>query len=142
MGLIKYNAHDYAPTGFRSFVDNFFNDEFKGGVASSFAPKVDVAETEKEFELQLHIPGVTKDEISIDLRENQIVISGERKVGEEKKDKNFHSIESHYGYFRRSFNLPDVVNRDKIDASYKDGILFVILPKDEKKNAKKQVAVR
>lgn len=143
MGLIKYNTRDYRPTSFRSFVDNFFTDDFMGGSSvTSFTPKVDIAETEKAFEVQLHIPGVKKDEINIDLNENQLTISGERKFENEKTEKNFHSVESYFGSFRRSFQLPDTVNRDKIDANYQDGILIVTLPKDEKKSSKKQISIK
>ena len=142
MALIKYNTNDYRPTSFRSFVDRFFNDEFVGGSTPSFSPKVDIAETEKAYEIQLHVPGVKKEEINIDLNEDRITISGDRKFENEKKEKNFHSVESYYGSFSRTFYLPDVVNRDKVDAVYNDGILTVTLPKDEKRVAKKQIAVK
>lgn len=142
MALIKYNTNDYRPTSFRNFVDRFFNDEFVGGSVPTFSPKVDIAETEKDYEIQLHVPGMKKEEISIDLNDDQITISGERKFENENKDKNFHSVESYYGTFNRTFYLPEVVNRDKVDATYKDGILTVTLPKDEKRVAKKQIAVK
>ena len=142
MGLIKYNTNDYRPISFKSFVDNFSPDEFNGGSMQSFTPKVDISESERKFEVQLHIPGVNKEEISIDLDEKELVISGERKFEDEKKDKNFHSVESYYGSFRKSFHLPDSVAREKIDASYQNGILFVKLPKDEKKSAKKRIAIK
>ncbi|MEQ6167229.1 Hsp20/alpha crystallin family protein [Ekhidna sp. MALMAid0563] len=142
MGLIKYNTNDYRPTSFRSFVDRFFNDEFVGGSMPTFSPKVDIAETDKEYEIQLHVPGMKKSNFNIDLNDDQITISGERKFENEKKEKNFHSVESYYGKFNRTFYLPDVVNRDKVDASYQDGILMITLPKDEKKVTKKQIAVK
>ena len=99
-------------------------------------------EPDKAYEIQLHVPGVKKEEISINLNEDQITISGERKFDSEKKEKNFHSVESYYGTFSRTFYLPDVVNRDKVDAAYNDGILTVTLPKDEKRVAKKQITVK
>lgn len=142
MGLVKYNANDYRPTSFRSFVDRFFNDEFYGGSVPSFKPQVDVAETDKEFEIQLHIPGIKKDEVSIDIKEDQLIVSGERKFENNKKEKNFHSVESYYGSFKRSFYLPEIVNRDNVDASYSDGVLTITLPKDEKKVAKRQIAIK
>ena len=142
MGLIKYNTNDYRPTSFRSFVDRFFNDEFVGGSLPTFSPKVDIAESDKEFEIQLYVPGMKKGDFSIDLNEDQITISGERKFENENKEKNFHSVESYYGKFNRTFHLPDVVNREQVDASYQDGILVITLPKDEKKVTKKQIAVK
>ena len=142
MGLIKYNTNDYRPTNFRSFVDRFFNEDFAGGSVPTFSPKVDIAESEKNFEIQLHVPGMKKDEFKIDLNDDQITISGERKFENEKKEKSFHSVESYYGSFNRTFYLPDVVNQDKVEASYQDGILTITLPKDEKKATKKQIAVK
>ena len=142
MGLVKYNTQDYRPTSFRSFVDRFFNDEFTGGSLPSFSPKVDIAETDHSFEVQLHVPGMKKNEFNIDLNEDQLTISGERNFDKKKNEKNFHSVESYYGKFSRTFYLPDVVNRDKVDASYQDGILTIALPKDEKKSTKKQIVVK
>lgn len=142
MGLIKYNSKDYRPTSFRSFVDNFFNDEFVGGSLPTFSPKVDIAETDKSFEVQIHVPGMKKEDFNIDLNKDRITISGERKFEDEKKEKNFHSVESYYGNFNRTFYLPEVVNKEKIDASYQDGILTINLPKDEKKATKKQIAIK
>ena len=142
MGLIKYNTNDYRPTSFRSLVDRFLNDEFVGGAVPTFSPKVDIAESEKEFEIQLHVPGMKKGDFSIDLNEDQITISGERKFENEKKEKNFHSVESYYGTFNRTFYLPEVVNKENVDAAYQDGILTITLPKDEKKVTKKQISVK
>lgn len=142
MGLIKYNTNEYRPTSFKSFVDRFLEEDFTGGSLPSFSPKVDIAESEQNYEIQLHVPGMKKTDFNIDLNENQITISGERKFENEKKQKNFHSVESYFGTFNRTFNLPDVINRDKVDASYQDGILTVSLPKDAKKATKKQIVVK
>ena len=142
MALIKYNTNDYRPTNFRSFVDRFFNDEFYGGSVPSFSPKVDIAESDTEYEVQLHVPGMNKSDFNIDLNEDRLTISGERKFENEKKEKNFHSVESYYGSFNRSFHLPEIVNRDGVDAKYQDGLLVITLPKDEKRVAKKQIAVK
>ena len=142
MGLIKYNVNDYRPTGFRSMVDRFFNDEFVGGYMPTFSPKVDIAESGKEFEIQLHVPGMKKGDFNIDLNDDQITVSGERKFEKEKKEKNFHNVESYYGSFSRIFYLPNGINREKVDASYQDGILTITIPKDEEKMTKKQVAVK
>lgn len=142
MGLIKYNTNDFRPTSFRSFVDRFLNEELIAGTQPTFSPKVDIAESEGEFEIQLHVPGMKKSDFNIDLNEDQITITGERKFENEKKDKNFHSVESYFGTFNRTFYLPEVVNKEKVDASYQDGILTIVLPKDAKKSTKKQIAVK
>lgn len=143
MALIKYNPNDYRPTTFNSFVDRFFDDEFFGGKSvKSFSPQVDIAETEKEFELQFHIPGMKKEDINIDINDDRLNVSGERKMENEKKEKNFHSVESFYGKFDRSFYLPDNANVEKVEATYKDGILNIVVPKDAKKEKKRTISVK
>lgn len=140
MTLIKYKPNDYVPGTFGGFFDRFFNDERFTG--NRYSPTVDVAETNKEFEIQFHIPGMKKDDININVDNDRLTVSGERKFENEKKEKNFHSVESHYGTFSRSFYLPDAVNAEKIDASYKDGILTVIVPKDDKKAAQRTITIK
>ncbi len=140
MTLIKYKPNDYVPGTFGSFFDRFFNDEMFSG--NRYSPTVDVAETNKEFEIQFHIPGMRKEDIHINVDNDRLTVSGERKFENEKKEKNYHTVESHYGTFSRSFYLPDAVNTDKIDASYKDGILTVTVPKDDKKVSQKTISIK
>jgi HSP20 family protein len=102
---------------------------------------VDIAETNTAFELQFAIPGVDKKGFNIELQDGKITVSGERKSENEKNEKNYHSRESYYGSFKRSFYLPDNINEDKVEASYKDGILNIVIPKDEKKITKKSIEV-
>ncbi|REE00549.1 Hsp20/alpha crystallin family protein [Marinoscillum furvescens] len=143
MALIKYNTNGYRPATFNSFFDRFFNDElFDSKSTASFTPQVDVAESDKAFEIQFHIPGVKKNDIKIDVDDDRLTVSGERKIANEKNDKNYHSVESYYGTFSRSFYLPDSVNSDKIDASYEDGVLNIVVPKDEKKVTKKTISIK
>lgn len=143
MTLTKYNPNTYRPATFSHFVDRFFNDDFFGGKgAVAFSPQVDIAETDKEFELQFHIPGVKKEDIKIDINEDRLTVSGERKMKEEQKDKNYHTVESYYGSFSRSFYLPDHVNAEKVDAAYHDGVLSIVIPKDEKKVTKKNIEIK
>ncbi len=141
MTLMKYNPKMYRPTTFSSLLDTFFDDTFQGGLQMDFTPSVDIAETKDVFEIQVQIPGVKKDDLNIAIENDLITISGERKYENEKNDKNFHSRETFYGKFSRSFHLPDAVNVDKINAKQEDGILIVTLPKDEKKTAKKLIKV-
>ncbi|MEM9325610.1 MAG: Hsp20/alpha crystallin family protein [Bacteroidota bacterium] len=143
MALIKYNPVHYSPVSFRSLVDRFFNEDFHGGSSvSEFSPRVDMAETEKAFELEFSLPGVKKSEINIDVNDGRLTVSGERKFEGEKNEKNFRSVESYYGTFSRSFHLPDNVDADSVNAKLEDGVLRVVLPKDEKKVAKKTIAIK
>ncbi|MFY0651644.1 MAG: Hsp20/alpha crystallin family protein [Cyclobacteriaceae bacterium] len=145
MSLIKYNPTELRPLSFNSLFDRFFDNNFSTrdftGEAS-FVPQVDIAETENAFELQFVIPGVDKKGFNIELQDGKLTVSGERKYDNEKKEKNFHSRESYYGTFKRSFYLPDNINEEKVEANYKDGILNIVIPKDEKKVTKKSIVVK
>ncbi|MEO9474316.1 MAG: Hsp20/alpha crystallin family protein [Cyclobacteriaceae bacterium] len=142
MTLIKYNQNNQ-PATYGNFIDRFFNDDFFGRKwNSTFSPKVDIAETEKAFEIQFHIPGMKKEDINIDISDDRLTVSGERKFEEEKNEKNYHSLESHYGSFSRSFYLPDNIEVEKVEAGYKDGILSLNIPKDAKKETKRTISVK
>jgi HSP20 family protein len=141
MSIIRYNANEFVPTSFSTLIDRFFNDSLARTGGSNFLPKVDVAETDKAYEIQVAVPGMKKEDFSIELNDNFLTISGERKLTNEKKEKNFHSIETQYGAFSRSFNLPENVDATKINAAYTNGILELVIPKDEKKVLKHTIKV-
>lgn len=141
MSIIRYNANDFVPTTFSALVDRFFNDSITRSGGSSFVPKVDIIETNNAFEIHLAAPGLSKEDFNIELNDNYLTISGERKFSDEKKDKNYHAIETHYGSFSRSFSLPENVDPSKINAKYTNGILELTLPKDEKKALKQTIKV-
>ncbi len=141
MSIIRYNPSDFAPTSFSTLIDQFFNESLSRSGGSRFVPKVDIAENEKSYELQIAVPGLTKDDFKIELNDGLLTVSGERKFTNEKKDKKFHSIETQYGSFVRTFNLPEHVDGEKINAVYNNGILEVTIPKDEKKTAKQTIKV-
>ena len=142
MEILKYNPEAYRSTSFNHFIDQFFNDEFSGGrMVKKFTPKVDIAETDKSFEIQLQLPGIPKEQIDIAIEKNQIIVSGERNIKKSEKGKKFNSIESHFGTFSRSFTLPEDINKDKIEAHHIHGILTIDIPKDEKKMVKKSIAI-
>ena len=145
MSLIRYNSalNDYTPTSFNNLIDRFFNGKLTrgGGSAYSFVPRVDIIEEDKAFEVHVAVPGMSKDDFKIDLNDNFLTISGERKFNREKKEDNFYSVETNYGTFSRSFTLPENVDADKISAKYVNGILEVTIPKDEKKTLKTTIKV-
>ena len=142
MEILKYNSEVYRPNSFNHFIDQFFNDEFSGGrMVKKFTPKVDIAETDKSFEVQLQLPGIPKDQIDIAIEKNQIIVSGERNIEKNEEGKKFNSIESHFGTFSRSFTLPEDINKDKIEAHHIHGILTINIPKDVKKMVKKSIAI-
>lgn len=145
MSLIKYNPRTLRTFNTSNLFDDLFNDSFFNNettTGKAFTPQVDVSETEKAFELSFAIPGIKKDEIKIDLNEGQLTVSGERKFEEKKEEKNFHSVETKYGSFSRSFHLPDNIDADKVEAKYEDGLLNITIAKDEKKIQKKTIAIK
>ena len=143
MSIVRFNTvlDDFVPTPFNSLIDRFFNESNgrSGGSAYSFVPKVDIIETEKAFEIQLAVPGMNKEDFRIDLKENRLSISGERKFSRDEKQ--FRSIETQYGAFTREFILPENIDGDNIQAKYNNGILELVLPKDEKKLLKTTIKV-
>ena len=141
MNTIRYRTHDFVPTSYSAIVDKFFNSSFGREGGSTFSPSTDVAETEKSFEIQLAVPGMKKEDFKLEVNENQLTISGERKFNDERKEKDFRLIESRYGTFSRSFRVPENVDASKINARYVNGILEVTLPKDESKLLKSTISV-
>ncbi len=144
MTLVRYNKNrDQFPTTVNGLMDKFFNDvAFDNTQMEKFTPSVDVIESEKSYELHFAVPGFDKKSFNIDVEENILAISGERKFEEKKEEKEFTSIQTQYGSFRRTFSLPDIVDRTKIGAEYVDGILKVTLPKDEVKVMKTTVKIK
>jgi HSP20 family protein len=98
---------------------------------TAWIPAVDVKETEVEFVLYADLPGMTQEDINLQIKEEQLVLSGERKSLAEEKEKNFLRRERVLGPFYRAFTLSVPVEREKIKASYRNGVLEVILPKKE-----------
>ena len=144
MSIIRYNtANDFTPTSFSNLIDRFFSESVarSGGSSYSFVPKVDVLENEKAFVINVAVPGVSKEDFKIDLNDNYLTISGERKFKNEKSEHNFHSVETQYGSFSRSFSLPENVDAAGISAQYNNGILEISVPKDEKKILKTTIKV-
>ena len=141
MSIIRYNPSDFVPSTFSNLVDRFFNESIARNGGSVFSPKVDVIENENSYEVQLAVPGVNKEDFKIEVNDNYLTVSGERKFTSEKKDKNYHSVETQYGSFSRSFTLPENVDGTKINAKYNNGILELTIPKDEKKVLKQTIKV-
>jgi HSP20 family protein len=99
-------------------------------------PAVNIREDEKNFTLELAVPGIDKKDLKIDINEDVITISSEHNEEKEEARDDFKRKEFSYSSFCRSFYLPENVNKEKIEANYKDGILTVELPKEEEEKAK------
>ena len=98
-------------------------------ISGAWTPPVDIYETDEALVMKAELPGFSKDDISIEMKENTLVIKGERKHEDEVKEGNYHRMERSYGAFQRAFMLPMTVDQEKVKASYKDGILELRLPK-------------
>jgi len=98
---------------------------------ASWAPAVDIYETDKEIVLKAELPEMQEKDIDIKVEDNVLSVAGERRMEKEVKEENYHRIERSYGSFNRSFTLPRTVDREGIKAAYKDGVLKVTLPKKE-----------
>ncbi len=103
--------------------------EEKDLATSSWAPAVDIYETENEVVLTAEIPGIEEKDVEIKVEDNTLTLRGERKFEKETKEENYHRIERAYGSFFRSFTLPNYVDQDRIEAEHENGILKIRMPK-------------
>ena len=103
-----------------------------------FAPRMDLSENNKEITITAELPGMEADDFQISLDHGVLTIQGEKRAEKEEKDKRFHRVERSYGYFHRAIPLPGEVDQDKIDATYKHGVLKVRLPKTRSAPEKSQ----
>jgi len=116
-----------------SIVRNVFNEDWNFPVRDlrQWAPAVDVEETDEHYNITADIPGLTKKDVKVNITNNILTISGERKTVNDSEKDHYHYRERHYGSFSRSFNLPETVKEDDVSASFKNGILAITLPKHE-----------
>lgn len=106
------------------------------------APKVDIFEEGDNFVVKAEIPGMKKEEIEVNLTDDMVTISGEKKKEEKVEKKDYYRLERSYGSFSRSFRLPKEVQSDKAKATFKDGVLEVKVPKtEEAKKKEKKVSI-
>jgi HSP20 family protein len=125
---------------FSDIMDEFFNDAVSAN-NDSFVPSIDVSETEDQFVIEAELPGMAKGNININLENGRLAISGERRLESEEEGKTFHRVETKYGSFNRSFQLPDNIDEESINASYKNGLLHISIQKSASK-VKKQIEIK
>ncbi len=146
MSLIKWKDNSLFPT-FDSFRDDFFNRDFFSNSLElgTSIPAVNTKETDESYFIEVAIPGMKKEDFNIDLNDNVLSISSEKK--EEKEEKDGEKItrrEFSYSSFKRSFQLPENIKKDDISAEYSDGLLTLALPKTGPKKVenKKQIEIK
>ena len=123
---------------FMSEVERIFDEAWKpeatvaagnGRALQTFQPRVDVRETADNYLLAVDLPGLRKDQIKIDFSDGRLSITGERSAESKTEEEKYHRVERSYGRFERTFQLPNDVVGDKIQARFEDGVLEVLVPK-------------
>ena len=122
----KYYNQNWLPSIFNDFFDNNWMEK-----ANATAPAINVSESEREYKVEVAVPGMTKEDFNIHLGdENELVISMEKKVeNEDKENKKYLRREFSYTKFQQSLYLPDNVDKEKITANVANGVLTIELPK-------------
>lgn len=116
-------------------MDRFFNDwsrvtpETKVYDERTFHPACEVSESDEHYLMSVDLPGMKKEDIKIEMSDNLLTISGERKREQTEKNQKIQRHEKSYGFFKRSFTLPNSIEADKVEAHYENGVLELYLPK-------------
>jgi HSP20 family protein len=137
----KDNKKEYGLDTFRRNMDKLFDDFFFLTPTSLFKndwePTVDVEEDDKSIHVKAEIPGIDEKDLDVKIEDNILTLSGEKKEEREEKNKNYIFSERKFGSFSRTISLPEGIKTDKINATFKKGVLNIDIPKDETKEAKK-----
>ena len=116
---------------------NSFFDEGGGNGQRRWAPAVDLIEREDSLVLKADLPGLSEDDVQIEVRDNVLTISGERRTDQEDKQNGYYRIERSFGRFSRSLQLPGGVDSSAIEASFDQGVLEVTIPKPEERKPRR-----
>ena len=141
--LAKLNR-SYTPV----YWDDFFNDRFFNRYqtvsSSGTTPAVNIVENEKEYRIEVAVPGLSRKDFNIEIEEDVLTISSEQKEKKEDKKHNYMRREFSYSSFKRSFQLPETIDQEHIRASHDAGILAIQLPKKEEvvQKAPRQIEVK
>ena len=105
-------------------------------MTSNWSPSVDIYEDENGIRLHADVPGIDQKDLDVKVENGMLTVKGERKLDREDKKANYHRIERYYGQFTRSFMLPDYDDTEKVEATCKQGVLEVFIPKKAEKRPK------
>jgi HSP20 family protein len=144
MAIQRFNERmdEMNQLSFSSMLDRFFNDSLNvRRQISDFTPHVDAYETKNSFEIEVVLPGLKEEEVNIDYQDGRLTISGERRFQNEDKSKRYHMLESHYGSFSRSFQLPPNTKPESIDADFENGVLHVSVKKEEQLQNRRKIEI-
>ena len=134
------HANEFRPQ-FETMYDRFFEPDFMPPASffgkGKWGPKLDVSEGRKDIIVKAEIPGIEAKDLDISIEGQRLNIRGEKKQEETEKEETYYRVESSYGYFNRTIELPTEVDPDKMDASYKKGILKIKLRKTKSSETKR-----
>ena len=130
---------------FRDFENRYLRgyraDESDKGIGG-FTRSVNIREGEFAYHVDVDLPGVKKEDIKVDVKDGQLILTGERNFKEEVKEEDYYKVETSFGKFSRTFTLPENIDIENIDASCENGVLEVVLPKVEEKNNMKSISIK
>lgn len=109
--------------------DRFFEGRAGNRSARRWIPAMDLVETEDHLVLRGDLPGLTEDDVNVEIKDNVLTVSGERKAENEEKGEGYHRVERSFGSFSRSLSLPQGVEPDQVEATFDNGVLEVRIPK-------------
>jgi HSP20 family protein len=115
-------------------LEEFFGGEREGGMY--WGPNVDIVENEDGYEIHAELPGVRQEDVKLTMNNNVLTLTGEKKQEVKEERDNVLRLERSYGRFERSFSLPTSVQSDKVRATFRDGVLQIVLPKAEQAKAR------
>ena len=130
----RFPAESPIPTNFASVLPRIFDSDAAEGGRS---PRVDVFDDGNNFVLSAELPGVGREDFDIDVKNNRLTIKGEKKLENKTEKEGYLRVERSYGLFERSFFLDENVDRENIQADYKDGVLRLTLPRKQDEPSKK-----
>ncbi|HEY4308709.1 MAG TPA: Hsp20/alpha crystallin family protein [Pirellulales bacterium] len=116
---------------FGDLATNFLTDVSEAWPRGLMVPSLDVSESNGAIEVRMDLPGIKAEEIDVQLTDNILTVSGQRREEKEEKGKTYHRVERHHGSFSRTVALPCSVDEAKVDAQYKDGVLTIKIPKTD-----------
>ena len=127
------------PEPFAQEMDRLFSSLFEnsGRQAQRWVPAMDLVEADDHFVLKADLPGLSEDDVAIEVQDNVLTISGSREAETEQKEKGWYRLERSYGSFNRSLTLPDGVDADKVEAKFDRGVLEVRIPKPEERKPRR-----
>lgn len=130
----QHENRSQALTTWQSEMDNLFDSFFRpmrsGGIAS-WLPPINISETEADYRVDVELPGLSAEDVNVELHDGKLTISGQRQSEQTSEDRRYHRVEHVYGKFERVLKLGGPVEEDQVSAEFKNGVLSVTIPKSE-----------